>query len=262
MHREERIDDPETSLMVALRGHQTNLWTAMPGIIQSFDPVKMTCVVQPAIQAEIDVSIDLIKLKKVWPNLPNLPLLVDCPVFFPAGGGYTLTFPITAGDECLVVFASRCIDAWWQNGGTQPQTILRMHDLSDGFVFVGVNSQPRVLPGISTNSTQLRDNSGDTYVEIEGTSINVVATTAVTIAAPTVTVNSTNATVNASATAKVKAASILLQNGGAALKKLVNDTFVTLFNSHVHGNGNGGANTTAPTTTAGSTHTTSTVQAE
>ena len=29
---------------------------------------------------------------------------------FPGGGGFALTFPVAAGDECLVVFASRCID--------------------------------------------------------------------------------------------------------------------------------------------------------
>lgn len=47
----------------------------------------------------------------------DLPILPDVPVVFPGGGGFALTFPVAAGDECLVVFASRCIDAWWQSGG-------------------------------------------------------------------------------------------------------------------------------------------------
>lgn len=61
---------------------------------------------------------------------------------------------------------------------------------------------------------------------------------------------------------KVSAASILLQNAGTALKKLVNETFLSLFDSHVHSNGNGGANTGAPTTLSSAADKTSIVQAE
>ena len=64
------------------------------------------------------------------------------PVVFPGGGGFALTFPVAAGDECLVVFASRCIDAWWQSGGVGEPMEPRMHDLSDGFALIGVRSQP------------------------------------------------------------------------------------------------------------------------
>ncbi|MFW8450019.1 Gp138 family membrane-puncturing spike protein, partial [Klebsiella pneumoniae] len=63
----------------------------------------------------------------------NLPLLVDVPVVFPRGGGCTLTFPVKPGDECLVIFADRCIDFWWQSGGIQEPVDERMHDLSDAF---------------------------------------------------------------------------------------------------------------------------------
>jgi hypothetical protein len=124
MDRRERYESEQDSLMAALGGWQKDIWTALPGIIQSFDPVAMTCVVQPSIQANpLTAPYDAATLKRAWPNYPNLPLLVDCPVMFPGGGGCTLTFPVTAGDECLVVFASRCIDAWWQNGGVRPQSI-------------------------------------------------------------------------------------------------------------------------------------------
>lgn len=51
-------------------------------------------------------------------------------------------------------------------------------------------------------------------------------------------------------------------SAGDTLKKLVNDVFITLYNAHVHTNGNAGANTGAPTVLAGATHKTSTVSAE
>ncbi|EKN3638181.1 Gp138 family membrane-puncturing spike protein, partial [Yersinia enterocolitica] len=90
----------------------TQLRVAMPGIIQSFDADTVTCTVLPAIKGnDSGVSGDR--------ESADLPLLVDVPVIFPRGGGCTLTFPIKAGDECLLIFSDRCIDFWWQNGGVQ-----------------------------------------------------------------------------------------------------------------------------------------------
>lgn len=63
-------------------------------------------------------------------------------------------------------------------------------------------------------------------------------------------------------TLTVKAPAINLQNVGSALKKLVNETFLSLFDSHVHSNGNAGANTGTPTTTSSAADKTSILSAE
>lgn len=70
---------------------------ALPGIVQSFAPDAVTAVVQPAIRY-VEIDNDGNRITK------NYPLLVDVPVVFPRGGGCTLTFPVKAGDECLVIF--------------------------------------------------------------------------------------------------------------------------------------------------------------
>lgn len=75
----------------------------------------------------------------------NYPPLADCPVFTLQGGGAYLSFPIAPGDECLVLFNDRNLDAWFSTGGTQPPQDARMHDFSDGIVLVGLNSIPSVL---------------------------------------------------------------------------------------------------------------------
>ncbi|MFM3378852.1 Gp138 family membrane-puncturing spike protein [Klebsiella pneumoniae subsp. ozaenae] len=140
------------AIMSALR-------VAMPGIIQSFDPDAVTAVVQPAIKgAEKDESGAQVSV--------NLPLLVDVPVVFPRGGGCTLTFPIKEGDECLVIFADRCIDFWWQSGGIQEPVDERMHDLSDAFCIVGPQSQAKKIGGISTTAAQLRTDDGSAFIEV------------------------------------------------------------------------------------------------
>jgi hypothetical protein len=66
------------------------------------------------------------------------------------------------------VFASRCIDAWWQSGGIQRPMEARLHDLSDGFAIPGPRSQSRLPAGaVSSTSAQLRNDAGTTYIEID-----------------------------------------------------------------------------------------------
>lgn len=186
MDRRERSGDMQAGMLAFGEGLQAGIWTALPGIIQSFNAAKKTCTVQPAIQAQRTLE----DFSTEW---VTLPLLVDCPVQFPGGGGATLTFPLKSGDECLVVFASRCIDAWWQSGGVQVQAELRMHDLSDGFVVPGVSSVPKVQPAISTTRAELRTDDGTAKVSIDVTSkeIDVTTTGTATVTAATINLNGT-----------------------------------------------------------------------
>lgn len=172
MDRRERANTQEEILRMAFDSMTAGMWSALPGIIQSFDPVKMTCVVQISIQGRQFVPGGN---AGGFYQMINIKPLCDCPVIFPSGGGFTLTFPLAQGDECLMVFADRCIDAWWQQGGIQPPMELRMHDLSDGFVLPGVRSQPRVLDSISATSTQLRSDDGETYLDLSPGKIQLVA---------------------------------------------------------------------------------------
>ncbi len=196
----ELLIDKEEQAARAFKSRQAGIWTALPGIIQSFDPVNMTCSIQPAIKAVIfnqDGSASDVAL----------PLLLDCPVQFPSGGGFTVTVPVAPGDECLVIFASRCIDAWWASGGIQSQAELRMHDLSDGFCIPGIKSVPNVLPNLSSTSVQIRSDDGTTFVDVASGSIKLVAPTSVTVESPS---------------SKISAA------GGTA-QPLLNESFYTWF---------------------------------
>lgn len=153
-----------------IRTQNIGLRVACPGIIRSFDPDEQTVTVQPAIREKrIDPE-----GTETWVEIPEL---LDVPVVFPRAGGYCLTLPVRAGDECLVVFGDSCMDAWWQSGGVQNQIDCRRHDLSDGYAILGPWSQPRRVPGYSTNTAQLRNDSGSAYVEIAGSTINIVGST-------------------------------------------------------------------------------------
>lgn len=190
MDRLERAPSPVDVLNEVLEAHQANVWTALPGVVKAYRNNGATgCVVdvQPSIMA---------KLRQPGPDGAEkwvpLPLITDCPVMFPGGGGFTLTFPIAAGDECLLVFASRCIDAWAQSGGTaNQQADMRMHSLSDGFAFVGVRSRPRTLsPAANTTRAELRSDDGQTKIVIRPDDrVDVTAPASIVLTAPQVTID-------------------------------------------------------------------------
>ena len=192
------IGDQNQLLEQFFNAKQTGLWTALPAIVQEFDPETLTCVCQPTIKGRIkkpDGSIELV----------DMPLLLDCPVVFPHAGGCSLTFPVKQGDECLVVFSCRGIDFWWQQGGVQPPPEPRMHDLSDGFAILGVWAQVTKIASVSTSSVQLRSDDGQAFVEINPQSHNVnvntngnisaIASGSATLKAQSVTIDAPQMTV-------------------------------------------------------------------
>lgn len=148
---------------------QNNLRVACPGIIQSFNAEEQTVTVQLALREEVKDY----DYNKHW---TDMPLLLDVPLVLPRAGGYCITMPVKRGDECLVIFADMCIDAWWQNGGIQNQVEKRRHDLSDGFAILGIWSQPKRVKNYSEDSCQIRNEKGTSMIALKDDEININAT--------------------------------------------------------------------------------------
>ena len=95
----------------------------------------------------------------------NYPVLSACPVLVLGGGTGNMTFPITAGDECLVLFCDRDIDAWFQGLDTAPPNSDRMHDFSDAIVLVGIRSLPNSIKNYRPNGPAI--NNGQATIAVE-----------------------------------------------------------------------------------------------
>jgi hypothetical protein len=189
---------------------QAQIHTAMVGQIIEFFPDTMTVTVQPCIQG-------IHKQPDGTVGYLDISPLTDVPVIYPGGGSHTITFPIAAGDYCLVIFAERSIDTWYQMGGYQNQpSDWRMHDINDGFAIVGIRPNPTALGGqanraareslgpvTSTTATQIRSDDGNTVVTVDGpTNTVTVACSQTTLvvngAGGQVTINAPNGiTINA-----------------------------------------------------------------
>lgn len=171
--------------IVAQAGHEWRV--AIPAIVQSFNPTAQTVVAQIAIR-------ELVRTQTGTEWTAIAPIQ-DVPLIFPSGGGWSLTFPVAAGDEGFLVFCDMCIDLWWSRGGVQDQFETRRHALSDCGFIPGGKSQPNVLANYSTASAQLRSADGMVIIDL--------ASTGITITAPKVQITTNDGPVNINASSQV-----------------------------------------------------------
>jgi hypothetical protein len=204
----QRHTDRLEAIQTHLDGRQAQIHTGMPGIIVSFDAKAITAVVQPAIQA-------IQRMTDGTRQPVSIAQIHDVPVHFPGGGGFTLSFPVKAGDECWISFAERSIDNWHQQGGVQQPSDWRMHDITDAVAHVGVRSQTN-LPagGVSATTTQLRSDDGTVVIELDTNTIKLTA--------ENVTVGESGGKLGVLGTAPIAKATITgSYNGNVALKNLL-----------------------------------------
>ena len=106
----------------------SNIHTAMPGQIVSYNPSTNRASVQPngAYKSEDGRNI-------------RYPIIHNVPIQFPMGQGGTagITFPINPGDGCLLVFSETQNDDFLGgNKGDSPD--VRRHSLNDAIAIPGV----------------------------------------------------------------------------------------------------------------------------
>lgn len=130
------------------------LHTCLPGQIISFDDATQTADIQPTIKM------------KVGENLQNLPVLSGVPVRFPKSADFSLSFPLAADDEVLLIFSERSLDTWLTHGGIQNPFDVRRHDLSDAFAVPMAYSQKNLIPSFPSANLEMKANTGSAKVEL------------------------------------------------------------------------------------------------
>ena len=123
-----------------------SLHCALPGTVEAFDPETQTVSVRPALHLSSRPE-----RSGAEGSPPALPLIRDVPVFFPGSRDSALTWPVSAGDGCLLVFADADIDRWFETGEPEAPDSGRRHSLSDAFAFVGFRSKPDALQSLPAN---------------------------------------------------------------------------------------------------------------
>lgn len=123
---------------------ETQLNTHLPAKVKSFNKKEQTMTVQPVIYETYSDAVSTVPSE-----------IEDVPVVFYGSGGGVLTFPVKVGDEVLLAFSQRDIDAWWDTGIDGIPDTQHYHDYNDGIALLGLKSKNNSV-NASTTDVQLR----------------------------------------------------------------------------------------------------------
>ena len=139
----------------AIEQRLSNVHTAIPGEIVNYDYATNLATVKATLKRKYQ-SEDI--------STP-LPLITHVPVAFPRMGGAHIRFPVSAGQEGLLIFCERSIDKWLDTGGVVDPDDTRKFSFSDAIFIPGVASSVNPIESDAAQ-TSLEIKIGDAYIEI------------------------------------------------------------------------------------------------
>lgn len=218
--RHPRLSSLASNIQQGVENRLKDLHTAMPGIVQAFDASTQLASVQCAIKR---LFITRTNAEETLTAV-DLPPLINVPVIFPRGGGFSLTFPVQPGDECLLVFCERAIDLWHETGATEVPNAKRFHALSDAVALVGLSSTPKKVPNYDDTNVQLkRDDGSVEFTLLTNGTVVLKADTKATVDVP-----------DAEFTGNVKIVGNLEVIGDSTLSDTVTSSGTDISNTHTH----------------------------
>lgn len=126
--------------------------TSITGYILAFDTKTQLA------QVQIGVSSRDRKGNEIIPDP-----IIECPVEFSGGGGWSFEHKLIPGDEGLIIFSQRCLDGWIQTGGVANNPVARFHDKQDACFIPGVRSKPNAIKDFQNNGIRLRNTDASVY---------------------------------------------------------------------------------------------------
>lgn len=139
------------------------------GTIQTFNSADCTAQIQinyPRVFVQMD-SAGVTK-NETQPY----PLLMQVPCVVLSGGAAGLTFPISPGDSCVVLFNDRDFSNWFASGATTaPPASLDHHGMGNGIAIVGIRSAANPIAGYDTTHAKLYN--GNTQVAVSASKVKI-----------------------------------------------------------------------------------------
>jgi phage baseplate assembly protein gpV len=157
-------DNPSDWLAFCTQQILKGLYVCLPATVQSFDAASR--------RARLRIALDRVATDG---STFSYPTLIDVPVLFPSGGGYTLLMPLAEGDAVLVVFSQRDISEFKQTYETATPNIGDFFSLKDGVAIAGFGDLS-VIPAAS-DAISLQSNDGTTSFTLKNEEVTITSTT-------------------------------------------------------------------------------------
>lgn len=139
--------------------------TAMPARVVSYNHETGRASVQPLLtRAYIGHDGEVIQNQD--------PIVTECPVAFPSGGGFSIHLPLVAGDLGLLVVAESSLEEFLAGDGAQVSPLAddaRRHDLTDGVFFPVRVGQPVAAANATDLVIGANDGTVAITIEADGT---------------------------------------------------------------------------------------------
>lgn len=136
-----------------------SLYITIPGIVDSYDSAAKRAIVHPAINIEKTDGETILHES-----------IVDVPVVWPSGGGFTVLSPLPSGEPVLICFSQRGITKFKETFSESDPGI-GIFDKEDAYIvagFGGLSVTPATEDGISIQSEV-----GTDYLFIEDNKIEI-----------------------------------------------------------------------------------------
>lgn len=150
-------NDDVQVLQDAIRITIGEIHTSMPGKIINFNPSTCRATIKPMLRYHMADG-----------DVIDYPVIIECPVFMPKAGNARITYPVKAGDGCIIIFSERSLDEWL-NMGSEDNHDPRQYDLTDAYCLVGLEP----IQNISTDNIELI-NSGTLVSVTPQNEVNII----------------------------------------------------------------------------------------
>lgn len=173
----------------------STLRVSMPGIIEEYDYKTRRS----------SVKIDMQELYEDGSKL-DYPVITNVPVIIACSGGASMIMPIKRGDSCLILFTDRDIDSWLLGASGQAPKAMRMHDINDAVVLMGLMPFGTLSAAKNNNDLLITYEDSKITLKPEG-NIEVTSAKKITIKTEDTVIECTNTTIKASSKIDIESAS-------------------------------------------------------
>ncbi len=126
MNRDTDYANMAQAIRFAIHQSLKDLYTCMPGIVESYDAETRRAVVKGAL--------NIVTTKK---EEIEREAIHNVQVMFPSGGGFTMTFPLERGDPVLLLYSQRGLANWKKTLGVAAPDTIGFFSEKDAFAIPG-----------------------------------------------------------------------------------------------------------------------------
>lgn len=178
---EKSYDNITDTLRFVFEQMTKNFYISIPGIIDSYDPATKRAIVHPAIN-----------IQKTDGEIIQHESIVNVPVIWPSGGGFTVIMPLSKNDAVLICFSQRGITEFKETF-SESNPGIGLFDKEDAYVIAGFGALS-ITPATTTGVSMQTEDKTD-YVFIEKNKIEVKTPALINVECADLVASVTNTTI-------------------------------------------------------------------